>query len=388
MKKNKRVVLGITGIRSEYDILSSVFRAIDKHMNLSLKVAVTGAHLSESFGYTVNEIEKDGFDIVDRIESLLSGNNESLRVKGLGIQLQGLVQTVLRIQPDFLLVLGDREESIAAALVSTYMNIPLAHIAGGDRVIGNADDQIRHAVTKLAHIHLTTNKESKARVLSLGEQEFRVHDVGNPGLDRLMEVEELSLAQVSGNIKFQLLETEPYLILIQHPLSSEIKDAYRQMKITLDAIKAMGIKTIISFPNSDAGGLEIIRAIAEYDSLPFIYTAKNIPRVDFVNLLRNAACLVGNSSSGILEAPMLKLPVVNVGNRQIGRLHAENVQFVSHDQDEIISAIQKAVYDESYISSVNGCSNPYGDGASSHKIAEIIANTVIDDNLLIKDITY
>jgi len=388
LKKNKRVVLGITGIRSEYDILSSVFRAIDKHMNLSLKVAVTGAHLSESFGYTVNEIEKDGFDIVDRIESLLSGNNESLRVKGLGIQLQGLVQTVLRIQPDFLLVLGDREESIAAALVSTYMNIPLAHIAGGDRVIGNADDQIRHAVTKLAHIHLTTNKESKARVLSLGEQEFRVHDVGNPGLDRLMEVEELSLAQVSGNIKFQLLETEPYLILIQHPLSSEIKDAYRQMKITLDAIKAMGIKTIISFPNSDAGGLEIIRAIAEYDSLPFIYTAKNIPRVDFVNLLRNAACLVGNSSSGILEAPMLKLPVVNVGNRQIGRLHAENVQFVSHDQDEIISAIQKAVYDESYISSVNGCSNPYGDGASSHKIAEIIANTVIDDNLLIKDITY
>jgi GDP/UDP-N,N'-diacetylbacillosamine 2-epimerase (hydrolysing) len=309
-------------------------------------------------------------------------------VKGLGIQLQGLVQTVLRIQPDFLLVLGDREESIAAALVSTYMNIPLAHIAGGDRVIGNADDQIRHAVTKLAHIHLTTNKESKARVLSLGEQEFRVHDVGNPGLDRLMEVEELSLAQVSGNIKFQLLETEPYLILIQHPLSSEIKDAYRQMKITLDAIKAMGIKTIISFPNSDAGGLEIIRAIAEYDSLPFIYTAKNIPRVDFVNLLRNAACLVGNSSSGILEAPMLKLPVVNVGNRQIGRLHAENVQFVSHDQDQIISAIQKAVYDESYISSVNGCSNPYGDGASSHKIAEIIANTVIDDNLLIKDITY
>jgi GDP/UDP-N,N'-diacetylbacillosamine 2-epimerase (hydrolysing) len=388
LKKNKRIVLGITGIRSEYDILSSVFRAIDKHMDLSLKVAVTGAHLSESFGYTVNEIEKDGFDIVDRIESLLSGNNESLRVKGLGIQLQGLVQTVLRIQPDFLLVLGDREESIAAALVSTYMNIPLAHIAGGDRVIGNADDQIRHAVTKLAHIHLTTNKESKARVLSLGEQEFRVHDVGNPGLDRLMEVEELSLAQVSGNIKFQLLETEPYLILIQHPLSSEIKDAYRQMKITLDAIKAMGIKTIISFPNSDAGGLEIIRAIAEYDSLPFIYTAKNIPRVDFVNLLRNAACLVGNSSSGILEAPMLKLPVVNVGNRQIGRLHAENVQFVSHDQDEIISAIQKAVYDESYISSVNGCSNPYGNGVSSHKIAEIIANTVIDDNLLIKDITY
>jgi len=388
LKENKRVVLSITGIRSEYDILSSVFRAIDKHPGLSLKVVVTGAHLSESFGYTIKEIEKDGFDIVDRIESLLSGNSESLRVKGLGIQLQGLVQTVLRTQPDFLLVLGDREESITAALVSTYMNIPLVHIAGGDRVIGNADDQIRHAVTKLAHIHLTTNKESKARVLSLGEQEFRVHDVGNPGLDRLMEVEKLSLSQVSRNINFQILENDPYLILIQHALSSEVASAYNQMKTTLEAIKSMGLKTIISFPNSDAGGVEIIRAISEYESLPFIYVARNIPRVDFVNLLRNAACLVGNSSSGILEAPMLKLPAVNVGNRQIGRLHAENVQFVSHDKDEIIGAIQKAVFDKSYISSVNGCSNPYGDGNSSERIAEIIANTIIDDKLLIKDITY
>jgi GDP/UDP-N,N'-diacetylbacillosamine 2-epimerase (hydrolysing) len=388
LKKNKRVVLSITGIRSEYDILSSVFRAIDNHTDLSLKVVVTGAHLSESFGYTVNEIEKDGFDIVDRVESLLSGNSESLRVKGLGIQLQGLIQTVLRIQPDFLLVLGDREESITAALVATYMNIPLVHIAGGDRVIGNADDQIRHAVTKLAHVHLTTNKESKARVLGLGEQEFRVHDVGNPGLDRLMEVEQLSLSQVSKNINFPISKDEPYLVLIQHALSSEVADAYKQMKITLEAIKSMGLKTIISFPNSDAGGIEIIRAISEYEPLPFVYTAKNIPRVDFVNLLRNAACLVGNSSSGILEAPMLKLPVVNVGNRQIGRLHAENVQFVSHDKAEIIGAIQKAVYDENYISTVNGCSNPYGDGKSSQKIAEIIAKTVIDDKLLIKDITY
>jgi len=388
LKKQKKVVLGVTGIRSEYDILSSVFRAIDRHEDLALKVVVTGAHLTENFGYTIDEIGKDGFEIVDRIESLLSGNRESLRVKGLGIQLQGLVQTVLRVNPDFLLVLGDREESITTALVSTYMNIPLIHIAGGDRVVGNADDQIRHAVTKLAHIHLTTNSESKERVLRLGEQEFRVHNVGNPGLDRLVEVETLSLTQISRNINFDVAEDEPYIILIQHPLSSEIKDAYRQMKITLDAIKAMGIKTIISFPNSDAGGLEIIRAIAEYDSVPFIYSAKNIPRVDFVNLLRNAACLIGNSSSGILEAPLLRLPVINIGNRQIGRLHAENVQFVPHEKSAIVDAIQTAVYDESYISVVKRCGNPYGDGNSSHKIANIIADTVIDEKLLIKDITY
>ena len=388
MKNKKRVVLGVTGIRSEYDILSSVFRAIDRHEGLVLKVAVTGAHLSETYGYTIDQIEKDGFEIVDRIESLLSGNKESLRVKGLGIQLQGLVQTVLRVKPDFLLVLGDREESMSTALVSTYLNIPLIHICGGDRVVGNVDDQIRHAVTKLAHIHLTTNIESKKRVLLLGEQPFRVYDVGNPGLDRFIETKELSLSQISDNIKFTIPEDEPYIVLIQHALSSEVDDAYRQMKVTLEAIKSMGITTIISFPNSDAGGREIIRAIEEYSSLPFIYTAKNIPRVEFVNLMRNAACLVGNSSSGILEAPLLNLPVINVGNRQKGRLHAENVQFVPHEKSVIIDAVMKGIYDSNYILVVNQCENPYGDGKSSDKIAEIIANTGIDEKLLIKDITY
>jgi GDP/UDP-N,N'-diacetylbacillosamine 2-epimerase (hydrolysing) len=384
----KKLVLAVTGIRSEYDIMSSVFRAIDNHPKLELNLAVTGAHLSENFGYTINEIENDGFKIVDHIESLLSGNKESLRVKGLGIQLQGLVQTVLRIKPDFLLVLGDREESIATALVSTYMNIPLVHISGGDRVIGNADDQIRHAVTKLAHIHLTTNLESRNRILALGEQKFRVHNVGNPGLDRMIKTKKLSNSQLSKNLNFNIHKNEPYIILIQHALSSEVSEAYEQMKTTLEAVKKMEIKTIISFPNSDAGGLEIIRAISEYEEIPFIYSAKNIPRLDFVNLMRGAACLIGNSSAGILEAPLLKLPVINIGNRQKGRLHAQNVEFVSHNKSKIIRAIKKAVFDKEYIKKVQKCSNPYGDGKSSDRIAQILASVKIDENLLVKDITY
>jgi len=384
----KKLVLAVTGIRSEYDIMSSVFRAIDNHPELELNLAVTGAHLSENFGYTINEIENDGFKIVDHIESLLSGNKESLRVKGLGIQLQGLVQTVLRIKPDFLLVLGDREESIATALVSTYMNIPLVHISGGDRVIGNADDQIRHAVTKLAHIHLTTNLESRNRILALGEQKFRVHNVGNPGLDRMIKTKKLSNSQLSKNLNFNIHKNEPYIILIQHALSSEVSGAYEQMKTTLEAVKKMEIKTIISFPNSDAGGLEIIRAISEYEEIPFIYSAKNIPRLEFVNLMRGAACLIGNSSAGILEAPLLNLPVINIGNRQKGRLHAQNVEFVSHNKSKIIRAIKKAVFDKEYIKKVQKCSNPYGDGKSSDRIAQILASVKIDENLLIKDITY
>lgn len=387
MKAKKRV-LGVTGIRSEYDIMSSVFRAIASHSDLDLQLVVTGAHLSEAFGRTIDEIHADGFVVADEIESLLSGDQASFRVKGLAIQLQGLVQTVARINPDILLVLGDREESMTTALVGAYMNIPVAHIAGGDRVIGNVDDQIRHAVTKLAHLHFVTNRESKERILRLGEQAFRVFDVGNPGLDRLLDVPVIDVAELSSRLGFSIADGEPFVMLIQHVISTEIDQAYEQMKASLEAVRELGIKTILSYPNSDAGGQQMIRVIREYESLPFLYAAKNIPRLEFVNLMRRASCLLGNSSAGILEAPLLKLPVINVGNRQRGRLHAENVQFVPHDKDRIIEALRRAIFDTEYRKTVAACSNPYGDGQSSARIADILAATPIDDTLLIKDITY
>jgi GDP/UDP-N,N'-diacetylbacillosamine 2-epimerase (hydrolysing) len=381
-------VLGVTGIRSEYDIISSVFRAISKHPDLDLRVVVTGAHLSDAYGHTAKEIHEDGFIIVDEIESLINSDQYSARVKGLGIQLQGLVQTAARIDPDWLLVLGDREESITTALVGAYMNIPVAHIGGGDRVIGNVDDQVRHAVTKLAHLHFTTNQESTDRIIRLGEQPFRVHNVGNPGLDRLLTVPELSPEELSQRLGFHVDGDEPLLVVIQHVISTEIDDAYRQMRQTLEAVADLGLKTVLSYPNTDAGGQQMIRAIREFEGLPNLYTAKNIPRLEFVNLFRRASCLLGNSSAGILEAPLLKLPVVNVGNRQKGRLHAENVKFVPHEKNAIIDAVRRAVFDPQYRAVVEHCSNPYGDGQSAKKIAEILAMTEINDQLLVKDITY
>ena len=386
--KKKKLILGVTGIRSEYDIMSSVFRAVNKHPDLDLQLVVTGAHLSEAYGHTIDEIHKDGFIVVEEIESLLNGDEASCRLKGLAIQLQGLVQTIARVKPDILMVLGDREEAMTTALVGAYMNIPVAHLCGGDRVTGNVDDQVRHAVTKLAHLHFVTNSESAERIIRLGEQPFRVFDVGNPGLDRLLEVPVIDIAELSARLGFSIVEGEPFILLIQHVISTEINQAYEQMKESLEAIRELGIKTIISYPNSDPGGQQMIRAIQEYDSLPFIYAAKNIPRLEFVNLMRRASCLLGNSSAGILEAPLLKLPVINVGNRQRGRLHAENVQFIPHDKDQIFAAIQLAVYDQSYRNAMASCSNPYGDGKSSTRIAEILAKVSIDDNLLIKDITY
>ncbi len=385
---DKRIVLGVTGIRSEYDIMSSVYSAIDRHPLLELEVAVTGAHLADAYGYTVGEIRKDGFKVADEIESLVNGDRASSRVKGLAFQLQGLVQTVCRVKPDFLLVLGDREEAMSTALVGAYMNVPVAHIAGGDRVIGNVDDQVRHAVTKLAHLHFVTNQESYQRIIRLGEQPFRVYDTGNPGLDRLLQVPVLSAEQLSSRLGFVFEEGEPLILLIQHVISTEIEQAYWQMRQTMEAVKALGIKTVLSYPNSDAGGQQIIKAIREYEDLPFIHAVKNMPRLEFVNVMRRASCMLGNSSAGILESPLLKLPVINVGNRQKGRLCAENVEFVPHNVDQIIAAVKRAAFDADYRKLVSQCSNPYGDGQSSQRIAEILASIAIDESLLIKDITY
>ena len=385
--KIKRRVLGISGIRSEYDMMSTVFRAIVAHPELDLQLIVTGAHLSEAYGHTVDEINSDGFVIAEEIESLLNGDQMSCRVKGLAIQLQGLVQAVARIKPDILLVLGDREEAMTTALVGAYMNIPVAHVGGGDRVIGHVDDQVRHAVTKLAHLHFATNWESKDRLIHLGEQPFRIFDVGNPALDRLLEIPIIGPIELSQRIGFDISD-EPFVVLIQHVVSSEIEHAYEQMKISLEAIQEIGVKAVLSYPNSDAGGQQIIRAIHEFELSPRLLISKNIPRIEFVNLLRNASCLIGNSSAGIHEAPFLRLPVINIGNRQRGRLHAENVQFVPHDKIQIVKALRRAIFDKDYRKTVFDCSNPYGDGKTSARIAEILASLEINDALLIKEITY
>ena len=384
----KRLILGVTGIRSDYDIMSSVFKAIVQNPKLELQLYITGAHLTQAHGKTIKEIYSDGFVVADEVESLFRSDAPSGRIKGLGIQLHGLVQTVSRINPDFLLVLGDREEAMTAALVSSYMNVPIAHVGGGDRVIGNVDDQIRHAVTKLSHLHFAFSRESAERIIKLGEQAFRVFNTGNPGIDRLIEVPEIEMPELSRRIGMSLEKDEPFVIMIQHVISSEINRAYTQIKVSLEAIKELGIKTIIIHPNSDPGSQQIVHAIEEYKELPFVYVAKNIPRLEFVNLMRNASCLLGNSSAGILEGPFLKLPVVNVGNRQRGRMHAENVQFVDHDKDAIVAALKLAIFDTGYRKMISSCSNPYGEGSSSERIADILARIDIDESLLIKDITY
>lgn len=382
-----RTILAITGIRAEYDLMYPVYKAINDSPDLSLSLIVTGAHLSKNFGYTIDKIKEDGFTIAEVIESLIDGDNDVSRLKGAAVQFLGLVQTIDRIRPDFLLVFGDREETLTTAMCAVYLNIPLVHISGGDRVVGNVDDQVRHAVTKLANLHFTTSEASRQRILKLGEQEFRTFFVGNPGIDRIATTPELSKQEIIDYFNLKDAE-QPLLVVVQHVISTEIEYAYEQIKTTLEAIKEMGYNAVMSYPNSDAGSREIIRCIEEYKHLPNLRIEKFIPRLQFVNALRHADCLLGNSSLGLLEAPYLKLPVVNVGNRQKMRMHAGNVEFVPHDVTCIIQAVNKAISNQEYRDKIKNIVCPFGDGTASQKIVEILKSIPYDKNLLIKDITY
>lgn len=383
-----RRVLAVTGIRSEYDILSSVFRAIVARDDLELGIFVCGAHLAEAAGRTVAEIRADGFPIVDECLSLLAADDPLARVKGLGVQLMGLTQTVARLRPDWLMVLGDREESMSTALVGAYADVAVAHLCGGDLAVGNVDDQVRHAVTKLAHLHLVTNRESAERVRRLGEQDFRIHDVGNPGLDRLLDEPALPDAELARAVGLDLPPGAPLIVVIQHVISSEHAEGYAQMRATCAALRELALPTVVIHPNTDAGSEGIRRAIAELTGTPGIATARNLARRVFVNLLRRASCMVGNSSAGILEAPTLGLPTVNVGNRQRGRLHGGNVEFVRHDPARIAAAVRRAVQDGAYRAAVAAAPSPYGDGRSGPRVARLLAETPIDRRLLVKEMTY
>ncbi len=376
-------ILAVTGIRSEYDILYPVIKKLSDEKDFIIKVVVTGAHLSDWHGFTLKKIEKDGFYIADKIDCLFSTDRTTQRVKGVGILTYALSQTVERENPDFLLVIGDREESIATALVANYMNILVAHIGGGDPVYGNADDPIRFAVSKLAHIHFVMAEEYRKNLINIGEDEFRVFNVGNPSLDNIRKEPGKNIDILSKEIEFDISDGE-YIFFIEHPLSSEKKEAYHQMEVSLQALKNFALKNdykiVASYPNTDPGSYDLIKVIKNYENEKFIKFFKTLPRNLFINLLRNAKALVGNSSMGLLEAPFYKLPVVNIGNRQLGRLNAGNVVFVEHDEQKIISEIEKACFNNTYRDTISKLKNPYGDGFTSEKIVDIISQIDPKDN--------
>lgn len=379
----KRKVLAVTGIRSEYDILYPVIKVLSEDESFDVKLVVCGAHLSEWHGYTVKKIKEDGFEIVDYIDYLLMTNRDVQRAKGVGILTYALAQTAERENPDFLLVVGDREESIATAIVGNYMKILTAHIGGGDPVYGNADDPIRFAVSKLSHLHFVTAKEYAENLKKVGEENFRIFWVGNPAYYNIHNTPKIELDVISDFLSFDIRDSN-YIVIIKHPLSSQKEFSSFQMKVTLEAVQIFceksKFKAIGIYPNTDPGSYDILDVINQFSNSEYIRFYKTLPREIFINVMRNTKCLVGNSSMGLLEAPFYKIPVVNIGDRQKGRLNAGNVEFVPYDIDKIIKAIENAVFNQEYISRIKNIVNPFGDETAPFKIRDILKEINIQED--------
>lgn len=380
----KRKILYITGTRADYGLMKSVLKEIEKHPKLELEIVATGMHLMEEFGMTINEIKKDGFKIHEIGATYENDNKESMTIF-VGKFIQLLTKKVKQIKPDIILLLGDRGEMLAGAIVGAYLTIPVAHIHGGD-ITSTVDEPIRHAITKLAHIHFPATEKSAERIIKMGEDPSGIFVVGAPSLDSILNenlIEPTDLAE-----KYNLELSKPILLVMQHPVTTEVEDAQDQIRETLEAVLELEHQTVLVYPNADAGGRRMIEVIKEYEQYPFIKTFKSITHKEYLSLMRIASVFIGNSSSGIIEAPSFGLPVVNIGPRQEGRQRAENVIDVDYDKEQIKATIKKALYDEDFKEKVKTCKSPYGDGKAGVRIADILSRIKIDKKLLQKKLTY
>lgn len=386
MGAEQRDILVLTGTRAEYGLLKSAMEAIEAHEELSLSVVATGMHLSPRHGMTVEEIREDGFTVDREVLMQVDGDSGTAMAKSLGVGTMGLAETFATLDPDVTLLLGDRDEALAGALAGAHMNIPVAHSHGGDTMQGAIiDDSIRHAVTKFAHLHFPASEQSAERVRRLGEQEWRITVAGAPGLDDVLAGAYDSEETVRS--RYDIDGDETLAVVVQHPVTTQSDQARAQLAQTLDAVESTTEQAIIIYPNSDAGGEQMI---AEIESRSFgdgTRTFRSLPRREFLGVLAAADVMVGNSSSGIIEAPSFGLPVVDIGPRQEGRERAENTITVEHDEAKIRAAIRECL-DESFQETAKVSANPYDYGGAGECIAQRLANVNLTADLLRKQLTW
>ena len=379
-----RKIICITGSRADYPRVKSVLKEINQRTSLELDIVVTGSHLVQEYGYSVREIIDDGFRISKQVP-MLDGDYNSPHgmVKAVSKCTSGIADSLEKLQPDLVLLTVDRVETLAAAVAVSLMNYPIAHIQGGE-VTGTIDESIRHAVTKLSHIHFPATKDAAERIIRMGENPKFVFQVGCPYLDLINSMKfktKENLADLYG-----LNPQKKLAIFTQHPVTTEFGSSSEQIQITLKALKEFqSLEIIAFFSNTDAGGKEIITELKKLDNIHLI---PNMNSADFLSLMNCADLMVGNSSAAIREAPSFKLPAVNIGTRQQGRLRAENVIDVDHDSSNIERAIKLALYDETFSSKLKKVSNPYGDGKSAKRIVDILEKIEITSDLIQKRISY
>jgi GDP/UDP-N,N'-diacetylbacillosamine 2-epimerase (hydrolysing) len=380
-----RTICVITGTRAEYGLLKPVMGAVQKSKKLDLRTLVTGMHLSREFGYTIDEIIADGFKIDARVELISKEDSKGSAVRALGKGITDIAAALERINPDIVLVLGDRIEALAAALASAFLGIPLAHIHGGDRSEGGLDEATRHAITKFANLHFAATKESANRICNMGEDPNRVFVVGAPGLDSIILLRLPNKAEIEK--KYCLPSDKPYILMVQHSISTRPELAGVEVKETLAALDKLQYPCVIIYPNADPGGRAIIKEIKEFEDRVFIRTFKNLIHEEYLGLLKNCGVLLGNSSSGIIEAPSFGIPVVNIGTRQRGRERADNVIDSPADRTKIVSALEKALSKE-FRERAKACKSPYGDGHASERIIHVLESVKLDADFIQKRTSY
>lgn len=386
MSGTVKKVCVVVGSRANYSSIKSAMRAIQNHPGLELQVVAGASALLDRYGAVVNIIERDGFPITARVHMLIEGETPTTMAKSTGLGLLELPTIFEQIAPDFVLTVGDRFETMATTLAAAYMNIPVAHTMGGE-VSGTIDESIRHAVTKFAHIHFPASDGARERIIRLGEVPETVHCVGCPRIDLVSEIlasgDSITDALFADGVGEKLDMSKPFLLVSQHPVTTEYGEGEADINETLEAVKLVDMQAIVLWPNADAGSDDIARGIRKWRERGLskgLHFFKNLPVDTYIRLMKTTACLVGNSSSGIREGAFIGTPAVNLGSRQAGRERGLNVVDAPHERKAIATAIKAQVkhgpYDRDTV---------YGDGNAGQRIADILSTAQVK---IQKRITY
>lgn len=374
---NKRKICVVITARASYSRIKTALTAIKNHPKLELQLVVAGSALLDRYGNAVEYIESDGFKIDAKVFMVLEGENKTSMAKTTGLGVMELANTFYNLKPDAVITIADRFETLATSIAASYQNIPLIHIQGGE-VTGNIDEKVRHANTKLADIHLVASEDAKARVLRMGEDEKYVFNTGCPSIDIAHEISKKAKLDFDpiekyGGVGKKINWEDGYIVVMQHPVTNEYEQARENVTNTLQVVHELGIPAFWFWPNVDSGsdgtssGIRSYRENHQPDNIHFF---KNMIPEDFLRLLCNSKCLVGNSSVGIRECAFLGVPVVNIGTRQHGRVRGENVIDVSYSQHDIKNGILNRLQTRNAITK----DIIYGDGGSGKKIADILAD--------------
>jgi GDP/UDP-N,N'-diacetylbacillosamine 2-epimerase (hydrolysing) len=378
-------LLFLTGSRGEWGYIRPILERCKKE-KIHFDICATNMHLLKSYGQTEKEIQNDGFKISDRIYMALDGYNHFTMAKSMGIFMSSFSDTINRIRPTWLIIAGDRAETFMASIVASYTYTPVAHIQAGE-LSGNIDGMARHAIGKLSHIHFAANKDAATRLKKLGEEDFRIKLVGAPQLDDLKNIDQNKILLKKIFLKQGVSYLKNYILVIYHPVTNEFDLIEQKFRALESSLKEIAFPKIWIMPNNDAGS-DTLKDLIVDAADNNIYFFDNLPRQDYLHLLKNCKLLIGNSSSGIIESTFFKIPVINLGSRQNNRVRAKNVLDVKIENKKNIIKAYKKCLSKKFINSLKKVRSLYGDGESSKRILDILKKTNINSKILSKNLTY